>query len=278
MKKIKLLIVCCFITQFAFAQSAPAFDVEVIGEAQNHVVLIPGFSCSGEVWNSTVDGLKETHTCHVLTMAGFAGTPTSGTPDWTSWRTEIANYILKLEIKNTSIIGHSLGGMMALDIASAYPEIVKEIVVVDALPCLSALNNPGFEKQQSLNCTAAIDRMTNQSSEQFEMMQRSMVAYMSSNSEHHDQIVGWALDSDRATLGKIFCQLSNVDLRDQLENVKCPALVLLEAPFAPLEPKIAKQYEKLEKAQLVFAPKGLHFIMYDAPEWYGKELTDFLKK
>ena len=120
--------------------------------------------------------------------------------------------------------------------------------------------------------------MTNQTSAQFEMMQRSSVGYMSSTAAQHDQIVNWAITSDRATLGKIFCELSNLDLRAQLGKVECPALVLLEAPFAPMESVIAKQYEKLENAQLTFAPSGLHFVMYDAPEWYAEQLAIYFSE
>jgi len=275
MKKLNLLFAFVLIVQCAFAQLAPAFQVEIIGASEKHIIMIPGFSCSGDVWQSTVSQLSETHTCHILTMAGFADAPTSGDADWSNWKSHIADYIEQKEFKKASVIGHSLGGMMALELASSYPALIEEIIVVDALPSLAALQNPTFKSDENLDCSASIDMMINQSAEQFEMMQRANVAYMSASTENHDEIVSWALQSDRATLGKIFCELSNLDLRSQLGQVKCPTLVLLEAPFAPMEKLIAEQYKSLEGVQLNFAPKGLHFVMYDAPEWYAQQLTDY---
>ena len=41
-----------------------------------------------------------------------------------------------------------MGGGLALYIASSQPNLVKGIVVVDALPCLTALYNPDFQSKK----------------------------------------------------------------------------------------------------------------------------------
>ena len=51
-----------------------SFQVEVSGQG-DHVILIPGLSCSGDVWQETVSVLQKNYTCHVLTLPGFAGQP-----------------------------------------------------------------------------------------------------------------------------------------------------------------------------------------------------------
>ena len=49
-----------------------AFHVEVVGHVPP-MILIPGLASGGEVWQGTVDHFKDRYTCHVLTLAGFAG-------------------------------------------------------------------------------------------------------------------------------------------------------------------------------------------------------------
>lgn len=267
-----------FLANLSFAQLQTAFQIDVKGSSEEHIILIPGFSCSGDVWQATVDQLKDNYTCHILTMAGFAGAPANEASDWNYWTNEIADYINVQKMEKATVVGHSLGGMMALELASSYPELIKEILIVDALPCLTALNNPAFESDENVDCSASINMMVNQSEAQFETMQKSSVGYMCTNASKHEEIVSWALQSDRATLGKLFCELSNLDLRNQLDQIKCPATILLEAPFKALEPVIAKQYEKLDNVQLAFAPQGLHFVMYDAPEWYKEQVNETLLK
>lgn len=41
--------------------------------------LIPGFACSGRVWESTVAALTDVE-AHLVTFAGFAGLPSVGGP------------------------------------------------------------------------------------------------------------------------------------------------------------------------------------------------------
>ena len=49
-----------------------AFEVEVSGQG-SPLFLIPGATCSGEVWQSTVALLSQQYEYHVFTLAGYAG-------------------------------------------------------------------------------------------------------------------------------------------------------------------------------------------------------------
>jgi N-formylmaleamate deformylase len=52
----------------------PAFAARVEGRGPA-MILIPGFVSSGAVWDDVVAHYKTRFTCHVLTLAGFAGQP-----------------------------------------------------------------------------------------------------------------------------------------------------------------------------------------------------------
>src|SRR6185436_5898899 len=59
------------------AQTADApvsFRVQVIGHGRP-MILIPGLSSSGDTWKTTVARYQDRFSCHVLTLAGFAGVP-----------------------------------------------------------------------------------------------------------------------------------------------------------------------------------------------------------
>lgn len=74
MKRIlKFLLPFALFTLAAFAKT-PSFAVKVTGHGRP-VILIPGLSSSGAVWDGTVAHLKSRFECHVLTLAGFAGEP-----------------------------------------------------------------------------------------------------------------------------------------------------------------------------------------------------------
>ncbi len=91
-----------------------------------------------------------------------------------------------------------------------------------------------------------------------------------------DKIVKWSVTSDRKTFATMYCDFMNVDLREKIQSIECPTLVLLESHFKNYKTQIAKQYKRLKKVDLQYADKGLHFIMYDDKEWYFNQLNRFI--
>ncbi len=146
MKKFIILSVILFSAISLFSQkneNAYPFKVEIKGEGAP-ILFIPGLASSGSVWEETVSVLAKKHTCHVLTLAGFAGqAPIEfGEAYLPKIQAKIIEYV-KEELKEQPIIiGHSLGGFMALSIASAEPDLLEKIVIVDSYPFYSAAMNP----------------------------------------------------------------------------------------------------------------------------------------
>lgn len=277
MKKVILTTVILLFSFLTFSQEYP-FSITKIGKGNQALIFIPGFASSGDVWNETIDSLKNDYTCYVLTMSGFAGAPPKDNISFEYWKTEIAKFISENKINKPIVIGHSMGGGLAMAIAADYPDLLNKIVVVDALPCLLALTNPEFKSVADNDCSNLVDQIMKMPEDQFIQMQKMSVASLSANQSKHDEILSWSLKSDRKTFAQMFCDFSNTDLRQRIKNVQIPSLILLEAPFKTIENSINEQYKEMPSAQLKYANKGLHFIMFDDQEWYIKELVDFLKE
>jgi pimeloyl-ACP methyl ester carboxylesterase len=105
------------------AQPSPAatrsFAVTVTGRGRP-IILIPGLASSGETWDATVAHLRDRYACHVLTLAGFAGIPPVSGPFLSRVRGDIARYIDEQHLDHPIIVGHSLGGALALDLVTAF--------------------------------------------------------------------------------------------------------------------------------------------------------------
>lgn len=81
------------------------------------MLLIPGLSSSGEVWDGVVARYQDRFECHVLTLAGFAGQPAIAAPFLSPERDAILRYIEEKHLEPPLIVGHSLGEALALMIA-----------------------------------------------------------------------------------------------------------------------------------------------------------------
>ncbi len=264
-------------TMYSQKQATYPFNVAKSGTGSQSIIFIPGFASSGAVWDATVAIHGKNYTCYVLTMAGFAGVEPREVPTFNHWKSRIADFIKNEHIEKPIIIGHSMGGGLALAIAADYPDLVSKIVVVDALPCLAALTNPNFKQQDNIDCTASIAQMTAMSNDQFYEMQKSAIPQLTTSLEMAETIVGWSVKSDRETFAQMYCDFFNTDLREKLKSIQSPSLILLESYFKYFKPGVEEQYKNLKTANLQFADRGLHFVMYDDKEWYDNQLMHYLK-
>ncbi|MCD9617217.1 alpha/beta fold hydrolase [Chryseobacterium gleum] len=257
-------------------QTAYPFEVKKTGKGNQSLIFIPGFASSGDVWSETASKFENNFSCYTLTMAGFAGTKPQAEASFKDWENGIAAYIRNNKIDKPIIIGHSMGGGLALAIAADYPELAGKIIIVDALPCLAAMSDPNFTSKENNDCSSTITQLTVMNDEQFRKMQAQAIPRLLADPSMQETVIGWSVKSDRKTFAKMYCDFFNTDLREKIKNIQCPSLILLESFFVNLKPTIESQYRNLKNANMQYASKGLHFIMYDDKDWYLNQLTNFL--
>ncbi|SFN57121.1 Pimeloyl-ACP methyl ester carboxylesterase [Chryseobacterium oleae] len=280
MKKYRIFFILILIFAAAcniFGQTKTyPFEVKKTGTGKQTIIFIPGFASSGEVWNETVSKFDSKFSCYVLTMKGFSGVPPLADASFKDWEKEIAAYIKDLKIDKPIIIGHSMGAGLAMALAADYPELIAKIAVVDTLPCLAALSDPNFTSKENNDCTSTINSLKGMSDEQFKQMQTATIPRLVADPAMQETVIGWSMKSDRTTFAKMYCDFSNTDLREKIKTIQCPSLILLESYFINFKPAIENQYKNLKNADMRYASKGLHFIMYDDKEWYFEQLNHFL--
>ncbi|RZM18499.1 MAG: alpha/beta hydrolase [Pedobacter sp.] len=256
-------------------QSYP-FSVQKTGHGPRSLIFIPGFACSSQVWDDTKANYEDQFTCYTLTMAGFAGLKPQPNPNFAQWEAAIAHYIQQNHLVKPILVGHSMGGGLALAIAADYPELIGKIVVVDALPCLAALTNPTFQAKPINDCSALSQQLSTMTDDQFYQRQKMTMSQLVADTAKQALVLSWSLQSDRKTMAALYCDYMNTDLRQKIKAVSCPSLILLEPAFEPVKPAVEAQYKYLTNTTIRYATKGLHFIMYDDKAWYLRQLQPFI--
>ncbi len=92
-----------------------------------------------------------------------------------------------------------------------------------------------------------------------------------------DSIISWSIKSDRSTFAGMYCDFSSTDSRE-IALVKCPSFIMLEPIFTNYKSAIDEQFKNMKTANIQYATKGLHFIMYDDKAWYDKALSNFINQ
>ncbi|MES2118474.1 MAG: alpha/beta hydrolase [Pseudomonadota bacterium] len=266
------------------AASHPSFQVEVSGAGQP-IILIPGLASSGEVWNGTVARYCGNHQCHVLTLAGFAGVPPVDAPLLPAVEQQLSDYISALGMDHPLVIGHSLGGYLALKLAADHPQQVGRLVIVDALPALGAAQLPSATPAQLKEIADSTrSRMLQQDGANAIARQRQVLATMISKPADIERAAGWGQRSDRASVANSMAELLQDDLRRDIGRIQAPTLVLGSwiayrdyATREAIEQNYRQQYRALAGVRIALADTARHFIMYDDPDWMYARIDDFLK-
>ena len=280
----RFAVVVAIVTAIASsAHAATPFEVRVTGSGPD-VLLIPGLASSGAVWDDTVEQLCTTHRCHVFTLAGFAGVPAQPGPLLDNVDAALAAYIEQQHLKAPVVVGHSLGGFVALRLAIGHPADVGKLVIVDTLPALGAVRMDSATPQQLHDFAPQMRaQLMAQDDAAYAAGQARQIATLVTAPADVARVQAWGRQSDRVAVIDAMTDMIGLDLRPQLSAIHVPTLVMgswiaykdvstMEATRAVYE----RQYKSLAGVQVVMSPAGRHFIMLDDPTWFEKTLQDFL--
>ena len=260
----------------AVASAAPrSFTVVVSGKGAP-VILIPGLACGGAVWDATVARYRDHHELHVLTLAGFAGTTAIDGPLLPTVRAELATYIREHALRQPIVIGHSLGGFVALWLAATEPQLVGGVVAVDSLPFFAATFDAAAT-EASVKPKAEMMRqlLAGATADAFAAQNRMALTTMITDPKDIEPIaVMGKVTSPKAAATAVY-EMMTTDLRPLLPKIRVPVLVIAAGQGEPVA-DTAKQYEAQLKTlaghRLVVAAKARHFIMLDDPQFLFAQL------
>lgn len=272
----------------ATAVTAPtAFNVQVTGKG-TPIILIPGLASSGEVWNSTVKqfcGSNGKYECHVLTLAGFAGVAPITAPLLATAAKEIVAYADAKKMLRPIVIGHSLGGFLALQLGISNADKFGRLIIIDSLPAFGAIQMPDITPEQLKNMAARMrDGMRSQDAKTFAEGQHRSVSGMVTAPEDLERVLAWGSKSDSNTVVNAMHDLIATDLRQDIALIKTPTLVLGSwyaykdfAKRSDIENNFKLQYQKLNGVTIELADTAKHFIMLDQPAWMFARIEEFIK-
>jgi pimeloyl-ACP methyl ester carboxylesterase len=275
------------------ATIAPAerFDVNGVlverhGGQGRPLILIPGLASGSWVWQDTVRAFAPDHAVYVLTLPGFDGRPPAGPAPFVAARAAVEELIASRHLDKPVIVGHSLGGILALAVAEDKPSVLGGVVSIDGLPVM-----PGTEELPPEQRAQFADRTRLQISKQPPaLFAQQQQAYMRRigvlDMPKADALAQLTARSDPTSVGAWAADVLTLDLRPGLKTIQAPVLTIvpyldLDSAQQGLTPAAKADYyralmEGTPKLQVVTVAPARHFAMFDQPQAVIAAIRTFL--
>ncbi len=259
------------------------FDVEIVG-AGDPVILVHGLGSSPRVWDGLVRSLRKSHEVHILHIGGFDGMASLGNESpgaLLSIAGELVDYATRLEAP--SVIGHSMGGLIAMIAAHRDPSAIAQVMVVDMLPFFSVLLHP-FATIEHMEPLASMARaeMLSQDKQAFEDSQQAAMLKLARTPNAIARALKWSLAADRRTMANMMYEVMTTDLRHRLFGITAPMTVLyaydedMGYSRATVSGVYAMNYRGARNAKMRRIEAARHYVMLDQPDVFVQEVELFL--
>lgn len=106
----------------------------VLGEGQPFLIL-HGFLGMGDNWKSLGNKFSEAgYQVHLIDLRNHGKSPHTEEMDYDVMAKDIRDYCIKKNLKDIILLGHSMGGKVAMKTAGEFPDLIEKLIVVDIAP------------------------------------------------------------------------------------------------------------------------------------------------
>ena len=132
---------------------------DAFGETGPPVVVLHGLLGSARNWASIAKQLADTRRVFALDLRNHARSPWADTMTFEEMAGDVAAFVERHQLSPAAVIGHSLGGKVAMRLALTRAGLVERLIVVDVAPVAYAHTfGPFVEAMQQVDLAAVHQR------------------------------------------------------------------------------------------------------------------------
>ncbi|MGD0050771.1 MAG: alpha/beta hydrolase [Vulcanimicrobiaceae bacterium] len=255
------------------------------------IVLVPGLACGAWVWNGIIPHLAATHAVYALTLAGFAGRPPQGTPSFGGFVRDLTALLDQRHLARIVLVGHNLGGTLAIAYAEEYSNRLRGVVAIDGVPIFPDTDDLTPAQRQVVASRLASTLRAKTPEQMIAFETGLMSAGGVSDPTLAAPLAALTAQSDPTTVAEWLTADVEVDLRPRLGAITVPLDEIV--PYDPSEanPVSAVHPTEAEKrAAYVASLARVHtvdvvtispaklFVMIDQPDRFTTALDMFLAR
>ena len=239
------------------------------------VVLIHGVGLNKEMWGGQVVGLATNYRVITYDMLGHGASPrpAADTP-LLGYADQLLELLDHLQLPQATVIGFSMGGLVARAFALHYPERLRSLVVLNSVFDRSPEQRAGViartaqaaEHGPDANAEAALSRWF---SREYQAANPAQIAALRQTLAGNDP-------QGYLTTYELFAT-QDMYRADDLGSIQAPTLVATGELDPGSTPQMARQLaERIPGAAVAILPEQRHMMPVESPRLVNQLLLDFL--
>jgi pimeloyl-ACP methyl ester carboxylesterase len=244
---------------------------EVFGHGRP-VVFLHGWLGSWRYWFPTMERVAENFRTYSFDFWGFGESRRKSTYESIqNYSDQVIRFLDELGIDRCLLVGHSMGGMVALKTAINHPKRISRVAAVgapivgDSLSWLLKLTDRPLFADAFARVPA---------------FRRFMFHWFlgETDDQHVHEILDDSVKSSSTTLRNAVGSMWRTDLRPELSRLSVPSLIVHGGRDEIVHPNQADLFDNVSSAEVVVMPESRHFPFLDESELFNELLLRFLKQ
>ncbi|PKV67328.1 alpha/beta fold hydrolase [Pontibacter ramchanderi] len=260
------------------------------GKGPETLIFIHGLGSYSPAWNKNVSELSQHYRCIAIDLPGYGKSDKAGiTAGMASYASQVLALMDALQLKQVTLVGHSMGGQIALTAALQAPQRIKYLIL--AAP--AGIETFTEQQKQLFKMTVTPESVQKTTPEQvvanFKVNFHQMPAdaqYMVDDRLKMTESAAFG-DYSAAVAGSVAAMVDE-PVYEQLPQVQVPTLIIFGAqdaliPNRYLNPNLTTQAvaetarDRIPNSKLVVLPEAGHFLQYEQANAFNQAIRDFLK-
>ncbi|MEO7456051.1 MAG: alpha/beta hydrolase [Gemmatimonadaceae bacterium] len=236
------------------------------------ILLIHGLGSSTEDWEPQVAALEGRYTVVAYDVRGHGRTAKpSGKYTMNQFADDAAALLQHLKLGRVHVMGLSMGGMIAFQLAADHPELVRSLIIVNSGPEMILRT---WKEKMAIAQRRAIVRMMGMR-KWGEVLSTRLLPLPEHGALRATFIERWARN-DKAAYLRALNALVGWSVSAKLPGITCPVLVVgADQDYTPVAFKQAYT-SKMPNARLVVIPDSRHMMPVERPEAFHDAILPFL--
>jgi pimeloyl-ACP methyl ester carboxylesterase len=261
---IGILLTTCSTKDEQYITSADGVSIyfQEAGVGKPVILFIHGFSPHSDCWRDQVNYFSKDHQVIALDLPGF-GKSGQNRREWSmdSYGDDIESLVSKLNLDDVILVGHSMGGLVALKAATKIPDKLRCVVIVDMLNDINSVLTDS-QIEDLINWVRPKIRKGNLD---------SLDVFFSSrqNTLRYDSLLPSEIPSFWWGIVRNTFRWARDDAKQTIKEIKAP-VYSINADNTPTNVDAMRQYSPNFKATII---KGTtHYVNWDKPDEFNKAL------